>query len=211
MTPLTPEYLREVRERCDAAIPHYDEFLNCGTLSFADRSAVTNFVINAAKIVPTLLDAYELAAGTLETVTKGSFDGMQALANDMAVLRAERDALKARLSSGLCSAHMEPDPLNCDMCDKVSWLTSANVDRMAQIDALKAERDSERQIKEAEKKILLEEIAENQALKAEADALASLVQRSLELIPKYPHPWTNEYEFRKEAEAALAAYREGKL
>lgn len=46
------------------------------------------------------------------------------------------EALKA-LSSGLCSAHRKPDPLHCDTCNKVAWLTSTNLERMKQIDSLR--------------------------------------------------------------------------
>jgi cell division protein FtsB len=60
-------------------------------------------------------------------------------AQQTATLRAERDALKARLSSRLCSAHQEPDPLNCPTCDIVGWLESANRERAKTIDELRAE------------------------------------------------------------------------
>lgn len=46
------------------------------------------------------------------------------------------DSARADESSNLCSAHQTPDPLNCDTCNRVKWLTDANLERMTTIDSL---------------------------------------------------------------------------
>jgi exonuclease VII large subunit len=56
-------------------------------------------------------------------------------------LRAQRDAALAALSSGKCSEHQTPDPLNCDACNAVKWHSKADEHRMVQAAQLRAELD----------------------------------------------------------------------
>jgi hypothetical protein len=54
-------------------------------------------------------------------------------------LERENIQLKEALSSGLCSEHQEPDPLNCETCNNVSWLRKANFRFLYQISVLEDE------------------------------------------------------------------------
>ena len=56
-------------------------------------------------------------------------------------LREENKRLLAMLSSGLCSHHQTPDPLNCDTCNKVKVLEGANADRQDTIYELRNDVD----------------------------------------------------------------------
>jgi hypothetical protein len=51
-------------------------------------------------------------------------------------LERENIALREMSSSGICSVHQVPDPLNCSTCNQVAVLTDANLTRMEKIDAL---------------------------------------------------------------------------
>ena len=58
------------------------------------------------------------------------------LDDEIDTLRQQLAAYKEQLTSKLCSAHQEPDPLHCDVCNRVKWLESANLERITQIDQL---------------------------------------------------------------------------
>jgi len=60
---------------------------------------------------------------------------------------------------------------NADLLKKLQRSNDAWIRGREQIAALKAERDNERKIKEAEKKILLDEVAENKRLRETGEEL----------------------------------------
>ncbi len=68
---------------------------------------------------------------------------IEQLALELRTTCAQKDQriteLEAALTSGLCSAHQQPDPLNCPTCNKVSWLENANKERMQRIAELGAQ------------------------------------------------------------------------
>ena len=76
-------------------------------------------------------------------------DGYNAAKPECAAIIAERDALKAALSSGLCSRHQEPDPLNCHLCNSVKWLEGANQTRIEMIEEAQKEIAALQKIKAA--------------------------------------------------------------
>jgi hypothetical protein len=55
--------------------------------------------------------------------------------------RNQLDAALTALSSGKCSEHQTPDPLNCDACNAVKWHSKSDEHRMVQAAQLRAELD----------------------------------------------------------------------
>lgn len=54
-------------------------------------------------------------------------------------LELENKKLREELSSGICSAHQTPDPLNCNVCNEVKILRTAAIVRMEMYKILKKE------------------------------------------------------------------------
>ena len=67
---------------------------------------------------------------------------------------------------------------NADLLKKLQRSNDAWIRGREQIAALKAERDNERKIKEAEKKILLDEVAENKRFREELSATQRELDRA---------------------------------
>ena len=213
---LTETQLREIRERCDAAtagpweIQHYTNFLGFsvwaeGAGCIAERwyectqsdpygsEIVGNaqFIAHARTDIPTLLDDLAESQNAHQTV-KAHMDACRSLLNvpddevlyeAIKELRAERDALKAELEAQRHTALMWEQDFTALCRELGEEVTIETVDSSVQV-----------------------AIEKVQALKAQADALATALELALrEGRYIFEGSWV-----KKQGEAALAAYRQKK-